>query len=404
MGEIMQKALQPGSTQKQKEIYYFLTYGLCFVALGLGSASLGPLLPTLADTTRTSLAQISFLFTATSLGYMVGSTGGGRLYDRVNGHKLMIIALGLMFVIYLLIPMLPGFEILLIAMFIAGLGSGSVDIGGNVNLLWVFESRVGPFMNGLHFCFGLGAFLSPMIIHNVMKLSGGGLTWPYRVLALAFIPGMIGLSLLRAPENPEKDLESQSSGKTNTLLVGLMLVLFFLYVAVEGGFGGWIFTYATEVNVASETSASYMNSFFWGALTLGRLLSVYLAKKLTPAKILLGNFSFAILSLGLILIWPTSKNVVWLVSISLGFALSSVFPTLMALSETRMKVTGTVTSMFFLGVSLGGIIMPMLLGQIFDFVGSYYIMVALFATACLGLLVLISVLLTSNRVGEKTRV
>jgi fucose permease len=60
--------------------------------------------------------------------------------------------------------------------------------------------------------------------------------------------------------------------------------------------------------------------------------------------------------------------------------------------------------MFFLGVSLGGIIMPMLLGQIFDFVGSYYIMVALFATACIGLLVLISVLLTSNRVGEKTRI
>jgi len=38
------------------------------------------------------------------------------------------------------------------------------------------------------------------------------------------------------------------------------------------------------------------------------------------------------------------------------------------------------------------------------FVGSYYIMVALFATACLGLLVLIYVLLTSNRVGEKNRV
>jgi len=399
----MQKASQPVLQKNQKEIYYFITYGLCFVALGLGGASLGPLLPTLAETTMTSLAQISFLFTARSLGYMVGSAGGGRLYDRINGHKLMIVALGLMVIINILIPVMPIFYLLLVLMFVAGLGSGAVDIGSNVNLLWVFESRVGPYMNGMHFCFGLGAFLSPMLIHNVMKLTAGALTWPYWVLAISYIPGIIGLLLLKSPENPERDHDSKNSGKSNIMLVGLMMILFSLYVAVEGGFGGWIFTYATEVNVASGTAASYMNSVFWGALTLGRLLSVYLAKKLAPSKLLIGNFSLAILSLGIILIWPTSRTIVWVVSIGLGFSLSSVFPTLMALSETRMKVTGSVTSMFFLGVSLGGIFMPMILGQIFDYIGSYYIMVALFATACLGLIVLSSVLLASKRVGEKKR-
>jgi len=397
----MQKTSE--TLQKRNPLNYFLTYSICFISLGLGAASLGPLLPSLADTTNTSLGQISFLFTASSLGYMAGSAGGGRLYDRFNGHKLMILALVLIVLTNVFIPFLPSFYLLLIAMFLAGFGSGAVDIGGNVNLMWVFGSDVGTYMNGMHFCFGLGAFISPMLIHGVMKLSGGALTWPYWTLAIAFTPGIVGLWLLKAPDNPEKAQETIPSGRANNILVLLMMVLFFLYVGIEGGFGGWIFSYVTETDVATETAASFMNSIFWGALTLGRLISIPLAKKLKPSKLLIGNFSLAIISLGLILIWPVNTFVVWAVSIGFGFALSSVFPTLMALSESRMKVTGKVTSMFFLGVSMGGIVMPMVLGQIFDYIGSYHIMVTLFATTCLGLIVLFSVLFASNRAGEKKR-
>jgi FHS family Na+ dependent glucose MFS transporter 1 len=118
---------------------------------------------------------------------------------------------------------------------------------------------------------------------------------------------------------------------------------------------------------------------------------------------LLGNFIFAILSLAMILLWPRNIMIVWLVSIGFGLSLSSAFPTLMALSETRLKVTGRVTSLFFVGASLGGLLMPMLLGQIFDYIGSYYIMVALFITTCLAMLVLLLVLLVSEKVGEKQR-
>ena len=181
------------------------------------------------------------------------------------------------------------------------------------------------------------------------------------------------------------------------------MLLFFIYVGVEGGFGNWIYTYATKLDIATNASASLMNSFFWGALTLGRLLSILLAKKLSPSTILLGNFCFSILFLGLILIWPLNPNVIWIGSIGLGFSLSSVFPTLLALAETRMKVTGKVTGLFFLGSSLGGTLVPMLLGQIFDYIGSYEIMLALLGVTFVGLVILISVIRTSKKMGEKVR-
>jgi len=362
IGATMQSTSQPAHKRASKNINYFITYGVCFVSLGLGMSALGPMLPYLAGHVGVSLAQISFLFTASSFGYLIGSAGGGRLYDRYRGHTLMFMALGLMIIMGFLIPLVPGFFLLLAVMFLFGMGMGALDIGGNVNLLWVYQSQVGPFMNALHFSFGVGAFLAPIIIHNVMQWSGGTITWPYWALSMLFLPGLIGLWRLKSPENPEKEEHSTQTKPLDVKLVVLMMILFFIYVGVEGGFGGWIFTYATELNIANEGSASYMNSIFWGALTLGRLISILLAKNLSPGTILIGNFSLSIFFLGMILIWPTNTAIVWIVSAGLGLALSSVFPTLLALGETRMKITGAVTGLFFLGSSLGGTLIPMLLG------------------------------------------
>lgn len=386
-----------------KEIYYFLAYSICFIALGLGLSAIGPLLPYMADNVGVSLARISFVFTAGSLGYMVGSAGGGRLYDRFNGHKLMLLAVFFQIISLILIPITGSFLILLVVMFLSGLGGGMIDVGGNVNLLWVFQSRVGPYMNGLHFSFGVGAFLSPIIVHNVMRWSGGQLTWPFWSLAILSIPSFVGLWFLSSPKNPEIEVSNQTPKAVNTRLVILIVLLFFLYCGVEGGFGGWIFTYATILNIASETGASYMNSFFWGALTLGRLISVPLARKIAPSRLLISNFCFAIVFIGLIILFPAQTLFLWIGSIGLGLSLSSIFPTLMSLAESRMKITGAVTGYFFLGVSLGGMLIPMLLGQIFEYIGNYQIMTALFILLGLGLAVLMAVILASKSAGEKAR-
>jgi FHS family Na+ dependent glucose MFS transporter 1 len=402
--------MQPSTNSTEQPISannalkYFIAYGICFISLGLSGAALGPLLPALSAATHTSLALISFIFTARSLGYLLGSWAGGHVYDRVNGHKLMIAALTVMMIGHLSVPLLPVYIFILVVMFFVGLGQSIIDIGGNVNLLWVYQSKVGPYMSGMHFSFGLGAFLSPMLLNAILRSNGGSLTWPFWVLGIAFLPGIFSLIFLRAPQNPEKEIVTNNSGKSNSVLVLLLMLMFLLYVGIEGGFGGWIFTYVTEGDLASDTAGSYINSLFWGAIMLGRFVSIPLAKKISPSKMLLANFVSALIFLSIILIWPANYFVVWLVSIGFGLSLSSVFPTLMALSETRMKVTGRITSLFFIGVSLGALIMPTLLGQIFDYIGSYYIMVALFTATGLGLLVLLSVLLVSKRVGEKERI
>ena len=51
-----------------------------------------------------------------------------------------------------------------ICAFLSGFGSGNVDTASNMLILNIWEGRdSGPYMHALHFTFGLGAFLAPLI-------------------------------------------------------------------------------------------------------------------------------------------------------------------------------------------------------------------------------------------------
>jgi len=137
-------------------IGYFATY----IALGMAAAALGPTLPSLAENTQTQLSGISFLFTAHALGYLLGSFQGGRLYDRMPGNPLMVGALLVAAISLILVPLVPALWLLLVVVLILGAAGGVLDVGGNTLLVWEHGRKVGPYMNGLHFFFGVGGRLA----------------------------------------------------------------------------------------------------------------------------------------------------------------------------------------------------------------------------------------------------
>jgi len=368
-----------------------LTYAISYFSVGIGVSSLGPLLPFLADNVNVSLGQISFVFTAQNLGYLLGSVGGGGLYDRLKSHKLMVLSLALMVVAGLLIPVMSWFIYLLIVLFFFGLGVGTLDVGENLSLVWIFKSRVGPYLNALHFIFGMGAFFTPLIITTVMAWAGGSLTWAIWALVLLFCPGLIGLITLESPVNIPVNEVDAGHQDHNYGLIGMLILIFFLAVGVQIGFGGWIFTYVSDLGIADVNAASLMTSIFWGCLTLGRLAAIPVSKKVTPVAMLLFNFALLVLVLGLFLIWPMTPAMMWVGSAGMGLATSILFPTLLSFAKTRLHMTGRVTGLFFMGSSLGMMVLPLLLGQVYAFWGGYAMMVVFFAAALIGLGMMIHV-------------
>ncbi len=351
------------------------SYYLAFIALGLVGAALGPTVQRLATRTGTVLSEISIVFTARSLGYLLGSFFGGRAYDRVRGHPLMAGVLLLMGVTMAIAPAVSWLWLMAVVFLVTGVAEGALDVGGNALLVWVHGAQVGPYMNALHFFFGVGAFLSPILIAQIARRTDD-LAWSYVAIGLLNLPPALWILLLPSPaanHTPEEAVRRRGS-------LGLMVLFaafFFLYVGAEVSFGGWVHTYGVTLGLADEILAAYLTSAFWGALTVGRLLAIPVAARVRPAAILLVDLILCLVSVALMLAMPGSVTALWIGTLGLGLGMASIFPTMIVLAEQRMAVTGAVTGWFLVGSSLGGMSLPWLIGQLFEPVGPHVALVAI---------------------------
>jgi fucose permease len=344
-----------------------VTYFAAFVALGLTTGSLGPTLPNLAEQTHVGLSAISYVFTARSVGYLLGSVRGGKLLDRRPGNPVMAAMLLTMSMMMALVPLVSRLWLLLIAMFILGAAEAGLDVGANTLLARVHGNRVAPFMNALHSFFGVGALIAPLIVAQTVlfKLAA---TNSYFILALLLLP--VAVFTLRSPgpiaATPNK-LDEPAT--TNRCLVFLIAAFLFLYVGAEVGFAGWIFAYTTELKLSSATTAAYLASLFWGSLTLGRMLTIPVVARFRARTILMSSLAGCLFSLAVMLLRPGSFAATLVGTTGLGLSMASVFPTTLSFARNRMKVTGQVTGWIVFGASAGSMLIPLGIGQAFQTVG-----------------------------------
>lgn len=368
---------------------YILTtaYYLAFILLGLSMGTDGPTLPKLAENTSSTLDQISLIFFFGSLGYLLGSYLSGRIYDRLPGHRLMAGVLALLGISVAFVPAATALWMLLLIIFIAGFAKGALDVGGNTLILWVHHEQVGPFMNGLHAFFGLGAFIGPLIVARVLAATDN-IYWVYWTLAIAALPIAALIWNLPSP-SPRAIPEEHKDTSLPVLPLAIMVLCFVLYVGAEVGYGTWVYTYALQLGLGTEITSAYLTSAFWGSFTLGRLIAIPISTRLRPLTILYIDFAGCLISLGLILLFRDSAIVLWIGSILLGLSFASIFPTFLTLSEERMHVTGTMAGWFLVGGSIGGMLLPWGIGQAFVRIGAGAMVTIVFLGVIFNFLTLI---------------
>ncbi len=351
-----------------------LSYYLVFISLGLGLGIVGPVLPSLAAQTGSTLSAIGSLFLLSSIGGMLGTAISGRIYDRIlNGHRVLglaqlVGATGLM-----LTPLVGSLPLLLVISFLSGISLGVINNGANILLMWTHKKEAGPYVNGLHFSFGIGAFLAPTIFAQILKL-GGTYQHTYWVLAGLGIPIALWMLLLsKSPKAPEEDeSETSSNGylrKVLPMVVIAMLFLFF-YVGSELTYGNWIYTYALEMDLANATQAAYLTSGFWLSFTIGRAFSIYAAARFKAEQVLSIAFIGGLSVLTLALAVPNSINLLWATTIGIGFFMAPVWATGYNLVGQSIKLTATISSIIILGDSFGGVVLPSLTGAAIEYLGA----------------------------------
>ncbi|MFS4447996.1 L-fucose:H+ symporter permease [Maribacter sp. 2307UL18-2] len=146
----------------------------------------------------------------------------------------------------------------------------------------------------------------------------------------------------------------------------------FFYVGAEVGIVSFIIRYAKWFNLPDLTeqkSAQYITAFM-ALVLIGRLLGIYILKRIKPQTVLvfcsIGAFVMVFLAI-------ITNGYFSLTCLSLvGFFTSIIYPIIFSLSMKDLKeYTKTGSSVFLLGI-VGGAIVPPVMGYISDTVGIKY--------------------------------
>ena len=151
----------------------------------------------------------------------------------------------------------------------------------------------------------------------------------------------------------------------------------------------------TQVN--GDLTAAYLNSAFWAALTVGRLLAIPISMRIKTADLLLGSLMGAVASILVVVIWPISSIALWISAVGVGLSIATLFPSSLTFIGERLSLSGSTTGYLLVGGSLGGMSLPWVIGQLFEPVGPRSAMVVIAIALVAALLVFVLLLRYLNQ-------
>ncbi|NQT58915.1 MAG: MFS transporter [Bacteroidetes bacterium] len=366
-------------------------YYLAFFVFGLIISIIGNALPYLAEHTGVSLSRVSLIFTMSSIGFFAGSILSGGLFDKIPGNILLFSAFCISAAAAFFVPVISSFPLLCAVIMVYGFSNSAVVVGCNTLITRVHALHVGQLMNGMHVVSGVGAFLTPIIFSQIIVRTGDVILG-YRLYAFIFI--LVGIYIISTPspelQGPLKKQDKKSVETHPKVLVLILLILtFMIYIGSEISMNGWIYTYTITLFPAEIGQAGYILSAFWICMTLGRLVSMFIGRKLAPRQLLLINFLGAALGVLILILFSHSLPAIWIGTMVSGFSMGSVFPLLLTFGENTIGLTGKISGIIFAGTSIGGMIFPYINGQFFTKVSPKSTMVSIMSTILIAFLIFI---------------
>jgi fucose permease len=335
-----------------------------FVPIGIATVLLGPMLPTLSARWSLNYSQAGALFTVQYLASTVAVALSGVLVSR-RGFRFAMKA-GLLLMSAGVGLLLAGPKIMgIVCIAASGFGMGLAVPAANLLVAEVNPGRRSATLNLLNFCWSAGAVACPFLVAAAARSQ----TIPFFLAAVAGFGLFMAIGIAAMPSyivepSATKDAVQNTAPaipwKSSAVLI--LAALFFLYVGVENGFGGWVASYAKSLGSLAHALAVMTPSFFYAALSLGRWLAPLLLRltdeiRLVQAGLLMACAGMAglVLSHGLLGV---------MVSASLaGLGLSCVYPiTISLLSREFGMASSRVGSLMFTMSNIGGAFMPWMVG------------------------------------------
>ena len=285
----------------------------------------------------------------------------GEVSDRF-GKKPVLLTAVLVMVIGIATVASTGHIVLAgLGVFLTGAGACTLEGLFSAKITDEHAENSEKIMNYSQGVFCAGAVLGPMLVLAV-RVPGG--VWQTSMYIIAALMAVAGGAILCLPgDNKVPERVKGGAAYSFSLLRDIRFLLFFfsilLYVGAEAGVAFFITDYFEgSTSVLGEISLS----LFWGSMIIGRLIAGLLYRH-SGKIMMICLFTALVFSLLLQINQPPFVSVCLYILIGLG--MSAVWPLIMAAcTRTFRSTSGTAGGLMMLGGSLGGMLIPFVIGII----------------------------------------
>lgn len=432
-----------------------------FIAYGAALSSLGAALPFLESEVETSSQDdLAWVFTSRGVGFLLGTIFSAVLLEGVSffgisytppfwftEHKLLMFSISTVFLggATSLVLLSTNYAAIITVFFVQGLGFGAADTIGNCLMPELWSEELNPWMQAFHCAFGVGGILGPALVGTV------GFYWTYislgvastaPVLAYPYVSYLRKMAVeeMKEPYQKEDQLAGitpatevvtavaggkEDGGKEKSCnnfdvtdpekekdlallplprgVQGLVILFFLVYVGSEAGYGGWITSYVLDAGVATDKNeAAFMTAVYWGGLTVGRLVAIPCAIKVSTSSHLKFQLVLAAVAASLaVSVLDMNYTAACITSALYGYALSAMFPLALTLvNEYGFEVDPSATASFMCAACIGDAAIPVIVGLCMTAFGPEALPRTMAVFAALLVIVYVSIAHTSTEIRK----
>ena len=332
--------------------------------LGICFAILGSIKLRLAEKLDIDDEKAGSLISALMFSSMIMVLIIGPLQDFLGYRPIAIVGFAAAGFCLWLLAAAPSYAAALTACVLLGVGAMCVNTSGNTLAPQVMfgGDNPGAALNLNNVFFGLGAFLTPLLIGKLIKKLG--YKTAVSIFGAACVVPILWAIPLSYPETEGFAFSAYIDWITHpAVLVGGIAL--FCYIGLESSMGGFITTYLKDAGY-EEDSAGNLLSGFWVSLMIARVVAALILSRtqaIPGGAAITGLAIVAVIAIG-IMVTAESKKAGAVGTILAGLSFGPIFPTIVGVTYTKAATNaGSVFGLIFAIGLLGGVAVPYLIGR-----------------------------------------
>jgi len=369
-----------------------ITFYYIFVLLGISMIIIDPLIPIIAEEIGVGFGRIGIALFIGSIAAFLVNFIVGRLSDRVDIKKLVILGLFFLFLGFALFGIYYNFIIFIIVTILLRVGFSIIDTSVHSFSSKLFKKNISRVFLKLDIAWYAGAVMGPLIISAILYF---GFLPKYVFLIFAFI--YLVFIAIFYKICPKRKTDSNDSPLNEDILyphksslrvlkdpaVIMISLLLFFFMGSVMGLSTWMTTYFLSLGMKVAYS-SIILSLYWLFSIIGMIMTTRFITKYKEINILFYSCIAGIICLTVFSFTPFVYVKIAALSLQAIF-FAAIFPLGNAIAANRdSKNSGTILGFTIAFAFAGSIVFQPLYGYITEYFGKEYIVFVTLAGAFVG--------------------